>query len=56
MDGWEKVIAIVIPLVMNWLEVRGLRREMRETHHKHDERFLKLETRMDAYEQVAVMR
>ncbi len=48
MDDWSKVVAIVIPLVMNWLEVKGLRREMKDTHTKHDDRLSQLEKRVKA--------
>lgn len=50
MDGWEKIIALIVPLVMNWWEVRSLRKEMRETHDKHDARIGGLEERVAVLE------
>ncbi len=50
MDGWEKVAALIVPLLMNWWEVRGLRREVKETREKQNARMASLETRVSFLE------
>ena len=29
MQDWQAILAIVVPMLMNWWEVRGLRKEIR---------------------------
>ncbi len=36
MDDWSRVAAIVVPLVLNWLEVRKLRKEVEAQRLMHE--------------------
>ena len=52
MDGWEHVAALLLPLFMNWWEVRKLRQEVMQQREHHDARIAALEVRVSVVEQM----
>lgn len=50
MNDWKQILVLCIPLLMNWWEVRKLRKEVSLRLSDQDDRIAKVEDRLSAVE------